>query len=198
MAGTASMVPAIRPLTTSCGISAATRARQIIFRNLNLPPSTCSIAELAVEDVADLGEVARPAGALVVDLLALGEQLQPLDRAVDLGAGALRDLAHGVAHRRAVRLLRLGDGQRDQADPVGRLAVSRDRGRWRRGAWPRARRPATPPRPRAARCRRPRVTSAAASRAPCWSPRRPAPPCRWCSRRGRDPHQHGARPAHSR
>src|SRR4029079_16272486 len=45
----------------------------------------------------DLGEAARPAGALVVDLLALGEPLQPLDGAVDLHARALRDLADRVA-----------------------------------------------------------------------------------------------------
>ena len=55
------------------------------FRNLGLPFVTlCS--GTGSHDVADVGEVARAAGALVVDLLALGERLQPVDGAVDLQA----------------------------------------------------------------------------------------------------------------
>ena len=93
------------------------------LQELELAALDLLVAELAVEDVADLGEVAGAAGALVVDLLALGQELQPVDGAVDLGAGALRDLADVVPDRRAGGLaLGLGDGQRDQADVVVALA----------------------------------------------------------------------------
>src|SRR4030095_12561755 len=116
MAGTASTVPATRPLTTSCAISPNTSDH---LHEGELATLGLLEADLAVEDVADLGEVTRTAGALEVDLLALGQELQPLDGAVDLGARALRDFSHGVAHRGAVGLA-LGprDGQGHQADVV--------------------------------------------------------------------------------
>ena len=118
MAGTASMVPATRPLTSELRDLGRTHA-QSIFSSLNLPLSACVVADLAVDDVAGLGEVAGPAGALVVDLLALGQELQPFDGVVDLHAAALRDLAHVVADRGAGGLaLGLRDGQDDQADAV--------------------------------------------------------------------------------
>src|SRR5688572_18971561 len=101
MAGTASTVPATRPLTRSWAISPSTSDHLH-----ELEPGALRLveADLAVEDVADLGEVAGAAGALVVDLLALGQQREPLDRAIHLDAAALRDLAHGLAHGGAGRL----------------------------------------------------------------------------------------------
>src|SRR5688572_23044450 len=98
MAGTARIVPATRPFTSSCGTSASTSDQ---LHDLELGPLGLIEADLAVQDVAGLREVAGPAGALVVDLLALGQQLQPGDGAVHLGAAALGDLPHGVANRRA-------------------------------------------------------------------------------------------------
>src|SRR6266850_1506716 len=95
MAGTARTVPATRPLTTSCAISPTTSDH---LHEAELAALGLLEADLAVEDVADVREVARTAGTLEVDLLALGQELQPVDRAVDLGAGALRDLPHGVPH----------------------------------------------------------------------------------------------------
>ena len=47
------------------------------------------VAELAVEDVALVVEVARAGRAGVVDLLAGGDRLQPVDRIVDRLAAAL-------------------------------------------------------------------------------------------------------------
>src|SRR6185503_1455075 len=121
MAGTASTVPATRPLTTSCAISPRSTSDHLHEGEL----ATLGLleADLAVENVADVGEVARAAGALEVDLLALGQELQPVDRAVDLGPRALRDLPHGVAHGGAGRLaLGPGDRQRHQAGVVVALA----------------------------------------------------------------------------
>src|SRR5262245_11585470 len=120
MAGTASTVPATRPLTTSCTISPNTSDH---LHEDELAALGLLELDLAVEDVADVGEVARTAGALVVDLLALGQELQPVHRAVDLGAGPLRDLSHGVTHGGSGGLaLGPGDGQRDQADVIVALA----------------------------------------------------------------------------
>src|SRR2546426_5634585 len=90
MAGTARTVPAISPLTRSWSSSGN-------FQELELSLFGLLVAELRVHDVADVGEVARAAGALVVHRLALGEELQSLDRALDLDARALRDLAHVIA-----------------------------------------------------------------------------------------------------
>src|SRR5262245_29722501 len=121
MAGTASTVPATRPLTTSCATSpqiTSDHLHEDELANLGLLE-----LDLTVEDVADVGEVARAAGALVVDLLALGQELQPIDRAVDLRPRALRDLPHGVAHGGAGGLaLGPGNGERDQADVVVAMA----------------------------------------------------------------------------
>src|SRR5262250_1507488 len=93
MAGTARTVPATRPLRTSCATSPTTSDH---LHEDELAALGLLELDLAVEDVADVGEVARPAGALEVDLLALGQELQSVHRAVDLGARALRDLPHGV------------------------------------------------------------------------------------------------------
>src|SRR6185436_88390 len=121
MAGTASSVPATRPLTTSCAISP--RSTSDHLHEGELGALGLLEADLAVEDVADVGEVARTAGALEVDLLALTQELQAVARAVDLGARALRNLPHGVAHGGAGGLaLGPGDGQRDQADVIVALA----------------------------------------------------------------------------
>src|SRR5690242_394723 len=120
MAGTARIVPATRPLTTSWAISPSTSDH---LHELELRALRLLDADLAVEDVADLGEVAGPAGALVVDLLALGEELQPLDGAVDLDASALRDLPDRVADAGARGLaLGPGNGQHHEARVVVALA----------------------------------------------------------------------------
>src|SRR5450755_1651486 len=112
MAGTARMAPAIMPLTTSCATSASNGgiARSGDLQQYELAAADLVIAELAVEDVADVGEVAGAARALVVDFLALRKQLQAFHRAVDLGAAPLRNLAHVVVNASARCHLRLGDG----------------------------------------------------------------------------------------
>src|SRR5690242_4214281 len=123
MAGTASTVPARSPLTTSCAASSRGTATSDELHELQLAALGLLELDLAVEDVADIGEVARPAGALVVDGLALGQQLQPLDRAVDLHTVALRDLSHVVLDGGAGGFaLGVGDGQHHQADVVVALA----------------------------------------------------------------------------
>src|ERR1700730_3267853 len=129
MAGTARMAPAIAPLTTSCVSSTSTGgiARSGDLHQCELAAADLVVAELAIDDVADVGEVAGTACALVVDLLALREQLQSVDRAVDLRAAALANLAHVVVDGDTCRRFRLGDGQRDQARPVGRLRFVRIR-----------------------------------------------------------------------
>src|SRR5262245_66346648 len=93
MAGTARIVPAINPFRRSWSASAN-------FQELELPLLGLLVAELAVEDVADLGEVARPAGALEVDGLALGEGIAALDVALVLAARAMRDIALVLSDRR--------------------------------------------------------------------------------------------------
>src|SRR5262249_23182650 len=69
MAGTARMVPAIRPLMISWRTSVTT-AISGDLEKLELGPGNFLVPELAVDDVADVGEVARAARALVIDLLA--------------------------------------------------------------------------------------------------------------------------------
>src|SRR5689334_25308908 len=118
------MVPAMAPLTMSCGISpSGAIAASGHFEQHELSGSDLVVAELAVGDVADVGEVAGTARAFVVDVLALREQLQPFDGAVHLLAAALADLAHVVADARPGRGLRLRDRERHEARPVGRLRL---------------------------------------------------------------------------
>src|SRR2546421_1584646 len=120
MAGTASTMPATRPFTRSCASSLPTSDQ---LHELELASLRLIEADLAVEDVAELREVAGAAGALVVDVLALREELQAFDGVVDLDAAALRDLPHVVADGRAGRLaLGVGDGQEHEADVVVALA----------------------------------------------------------------------------
>src|SRR5581483_8413957 len=120
MAGTASTVPAMRPFSASCAASPSTSG-DLQQRELALVRPL--VPELRVEDVADLVEVARAAGAVEVDLLALREQLQAVDRAVDARAAALRDLPHVILHRGAAGVAaRVADGETDEADVIVRLA----------------------------------------------------------------------------
>src|SRR2546429_5426715 len=120
MAGTARMVPAIRPLRSSCAISRGTSGD---FQQLELALLGLLVAELRVQDVADRVEVARPARAVEVDLLALREPLQPLHRALHARATALRDLSHVIADGGPRRFaFRMRDGQRDEADVIVGLA----------------------------------------------------------------------------
>src|SRR2546423_6164093 len=123
MAGTARMAPAITPLTTSCVTSASNGgiAGSGDFQQYELAGIDLVVAELAIDDVADVGEVARSARAFIVDLLALCQELEPFDRAVDLAAASLRDLAHVVVDGDAGRGLGLGDGKADEARPIGGL-----------------------------------------------------------------------------
>src|SRR4051812_33254818 len=113
----------MRPLTRICVTSESTSSGY--GEEFELPALGDLVPELAVLDVADIGEVAGPARPLVVNLLTLGQQLQPFHGGVDLGAAALADLAHVVAQRRAGRLLRLRHGQEDEADPIGSLRLIR-------------------------------------------------------------------------
>src|SRR5215471_17180914 len=119
MAGTARMVPATRPFTTSCricgsrGDPASGDLQQLELALLGL-----LVAELRVEDVPRLGEVAGPARALVVDLLVLREELEPVDCAVHLGPRPLGDLADVVFDGGARRLAGAGDGEAHEARVV--------------------------------------------------------------------------------
>src|SRR5262245_4998494 len=123
MAGTARTVPATRPLTTSWAVSSTGTLTSDELHELELAPLRLVEADLAVEDVADVGEVARTARALVVDRLALGEELEALDGVVDLDAVALQDAAHVILDGRAGRLaLGVSDGQQDEADVIVALA----------------------------------------------------------------------------
>src|SRR5579863_10123577 len=99
MAGTASNVPAMTPFTTSWAICSRNGgiAGSGHFEECELALVHFVVAEFAVDDVADVREIAGAARALVVDLLALRQQLQAFDGTVDLGAAPLRDLAHVVA-----------------------------------------------------------------------------------------------------
>src|SRR5260370_40570662 len=120
MAGTARIVPAISPLRTSCAISRGTSAD---LQQLEPALLGLLVPELRVEDVADLVEVARSAGAVEIDFPPLREQPEPLGRAAHAGAPALRDLSHVVADARAPGLPLGGrDGEGHQADVVVRLA----------------------------------------------------------------------------
>src|SRR5215831_5687365 len=123
MAGTARMVPAMMPFTTSCPTSASEGIRSGDLQQHELPVGDLVVAELAIDDVADVGEVAGSARALVVDLGARSDQLQSFDRAIDLLPVTLADLAHVVADAGAGCNLRLGDRERDQAGPIRRLRL---------------------------------------------------------------------------
>src|SRR5579859_5989475 len=58
-------------------------------------------AEAACGNVADLVELTRTGNALVVDVLARGEQLQSFDRGINLLAVALADFSDVVLQRDA-------------------------------------------------------------------------------------------------
>src|SRR5262249_14369173 len=65
-------------------------------------------AERDLDDVAYVGEFARAGGARILDLLALGDRLEAVERAVDLHrAVVVRDLADVVAHAGPARILAL-------------------------------------------------------------------------------------------
>src|SRR5262245_34366492 len=132
IAGTARMVPDIKPLRISCATciyqAAEHRARVRLqppwlndLEETQLPVDHLHVAETAALNVTDIGEVARSGGTLVVDLLALSQELQTLDRAIDLLSRALTDFAHVVLERAAGCLLRLRQRQDHQARPIGGL-----------------------------------------------------------------------------
>src|SRR5215475_11236449 len=117
MAGTARMVPATRPFTTSCR-NCGSRGRSGAsgdLQQLELALLGLLVAELRIEDVPRLREVAGPARALVVDLFVLGEELEPVHRAVHLGPRPLGDLADVVLDGGARRLAGAGNGEAHEA-----------------------------------------------------------------------------------
>src|SRR5579883_1514159 len=79
MAGTASRVPDTRPLISACRSS----MRSSDLHQHRLPGPDLLVAELAIEDVADVVEVARAGGARIIDLLAGHDRLDAIDRIVD-------------------------------------------------------------------------------------------------------------------
>src|ERR687892_2814725 len=72
------------------------------------------VAELAVEDVALLVEVARPRGASIVDLAAGHDLLDAVDGVVDLLATGNSRLADVLLDRLAGRRLAVGDRHQHQ------------------------------------------------------------------------------------
>src|SRR5689334_12552549 len=126
MAGTARMAPVMTPLTTSCRTCMARPLRSRLSDNLQkleLAGFDLHVAEFATQDVANLGEVARAARALIVDVLSLADVLQAFNGTVDLLSTPLGDLADIVAQRLAGGLPGVGDGERHDAHPVGRLTL---------------------------------------------------------------------------
>src|SRR4030081_2505260 len=98
MAGTAISVPAITPLISACSRMVTRRSpRSSDLHERDLAALYLIVAELAVLNVADVGEIARTARAVVVDRLLGGDRLQPVDGIVDLGAARrLADFADTV------------------------------------------------------------------------------------------------------
>src|SRR6476469_6495178 len=110
IAGAARIAPAITPFSTSCAMSVSTPALRNL-EELEGPALNLVVAKLAIGNVADVGEGTRPAGARVIDLLALLQHRQPIDGRIDLRAFAVGDRAHAVADRGAVRIARFRDRQ---------------------------------------------------------------------------------------
>src|SRR5256885_17192305 len=110
MAGTASTAPAIRPFSESW--------RSFSKLDLHfdqLPVLPLRGAERDLDDVADVGELARAGGARILDLLALGDRLQPVERIVDLHARiVVGDLADVVPNPGAGRVLAFGHREERQ------------------------------------------------------------------------------------
>src|SRR5215470_14063737 len=106
------MPPVTRPLNTYCARGGILRGPSGIDdrHELGLAFSYLLHAEGGREDVADLVEVARPRGALVVDLLAVGEELGAVRVGVDDRPGRVRDRAEIVLDHRS-RHLALAGGQ---------------------------------------------------------------------------------------
>src|ERR1700733_14713459 len=125
MAGVASIAPAITPFRTSWATSVSTpvplRYLDQLERAVVHPVET----ELAVGNVADIGKRAGPTGTRVLDVLALLQRRKPIHSGIHNRRIAVGDLADIVAQRRAGGLARLGDGQRNDADPVGGLRLVR-------------------------------------------------------------------------
>src|SRR6478735_8906469 len=112
-AGTAINAPVISPLMSACR-KRVTRAGLSGSGDLDqndLPALDLLVAELRVADIAGLGEVARAAGAVIVDGLLGCDRLQAVNGIVDLGAARrLAGLADRVLDRRTGRIA----GQRDR------------------------------------------------------------------------------------
>src|SRR5580692_10849254 len=96
MAGVVRIAPAITPFSTNCAMSISTPGSGDLDE-LERSVVHAVEAELAVQDVADIGESAWSAGAGVFDVLASLQCRQPIYRRVDDHAVAVGDLAYIVA-----------------------------------------------------------------------------------------------------
>src|SRR3954453_14201043 len=79
MAGTASTAPAMRPFRESW--RSFSKLSHLYFDQL--PILHLRGAECDLDDVAVIGEFARSRSARILDLLALRDQLEPVERVVD-------------------------------------------------------------------------------------------------------------------
>src|SRR3954466_15509185 len=119
MAGTASTVPAIRPFSVSWTTFSSTSDLHLD----QLSVLDLRGAERDLDDVAVLGKLARAGCARVLDLLAVGDRLQAIQRVVDLHGGiVVRDLADVVPDAGAGRVLALGHREDRQIGVVVGLA----------------------------------------------------------------------------
>src|SRR6266567_3886469 len=82
------MMATARPRLCSCCSPIVTRRppRSGDLDERDLATLNLIVAELAILNVADVGEITRTARAVVVDRLLGGDRLEPVDGVVDLGA----------------------------------------------------------------------------------------------------------------
>src|SRR6185437_2193948 len=109
MAGVASIAPDITPFRTSWATSVSTPAPLRHLDQLERAVVHPIETELAIGDVTDVCERARPTGTRVLDVLALLQRRQPIHSRIHNRAIAVGDLADIVAERRAGGLARLGN-----------------------------------------------------------------------------------------
>ncbi len=121
--GIASDHVALRPLR---GYSALTLAIASIALNLMIESAirfSFGGRPRDFDDVAVVGELARTRSARILDLLAVGDRLQAVERIVDLrGRVVVRDLADVVADAGTARVLALGHREDRQIGVVVGLA----------------------------------------------------------------------------
>src|ERR1044072_1953588 len=119
MAGTASTAPAIRPFKVSWSVFSSTSDLQLD----QLSILDRRGAERHLDDIAGVGKLARTGRARILDLLALGDELEAVERVVDLHARVVvGDLADVVPDAGPGWILALGHGQDRQIGMVVGLA----------------------------------------------------------------------------